>query len=573
MEEDDVEILEAVLTEGIDALEQVVPGLNKLRAHPEDLEPLDILFRSFHSIKGNTMMVGLTQPSQFAHSVEDSIDKVCQSGGALSEEQISLLEEATDLLIAVLNAGGRSAAHAPDMEAVIVRLAPAFGIDAHKRTKDAIIEHQDEVDLQVAAASALEEKTQNARRDQERAKNKDKDKDKDEEEQVRVGANQLLGLESLAGDLFHLAERLGREVQLSDTTHANGELTELAHTLEDTTGQLYERLLDMQRVAPTNLARSLARIVRETCRKQGKKINFEVIGADVRIDRRAVSLVRDGLVHMVRNAVDHGVEAPEVRRDAGKDETANVRLEISDQEDSVAFRLRDDGKGIDIERVRKKAVSLGLLGRDDADAMPTEEVIEFIYHPGFSTAAEVSELSGRGVGMNVVAEDVRGAGGTIRVQTELGKGTRFELTVPKANSPVVDGLVVRACGNAYLVRLKSVGMFTDWSDVRRVNTRAAHPMVVCEMGTLPLLALPGADRDSANTSVALVLVDSNNHQVVVPVDTVLGRHRVLTASIDGGDALLGRELEAFVLGRDTIGYVLDVDDLLSTSAHARQHAA
>lgn len=542
--EEELELLEAVITEGIDALETSLEGFAKLRAAPHEFEPLDLLFRGFHSIKGNCAMVGLRDPSEFAHVVEDSIDRIVRNGPPVTMEDVALLEEATDILVSILQNQGSVSGREDDRDRLLDKLAATQNLLPRSQH----LQVSDDVPPDAPKTAPPREVAKTATK-------------KDDDEVLRVSTTQFHVLEKLAGDLFHLAERLGRAVRGS--AH---EVMELVTSLETTTGSLYEQLTDIQRVSPANMTNSLARIVRDTCRKQGKKIEFVVEGKDRRVDRRAVSMVRDGLVHIVRNAVDHGVEPPADRLALGKAEVATVTLSIEDREESVAFVVQDDGRGIDLERVRSKALSLGLIDEADLERLDEQAVIEFIYHPGFSTAAQVSELSGRGVGMNVVAEDVRGSGGQVLARTTSGKGTRFDLIVPKVGSPVVEGLAVRSGGTVYLIRMRSVVMFTDWRRIRCSRSPEGQAFVRCDAGTLPLLSLPRISQTEPEAAVALILTDERGRQAVVRVDEVLGRQRVLTAAVSGAEVCFGRKLEAFVLGNDMIGYVLEVDQLFEHAA-------
>ncbi|TPV93537.1 MAG: hypothetical protein B7733_19870 [Myxococcales bacterium FL481] len=572
--DEDSDIIEAVVGEGIEALEGAMAKLTLLESQPDDLSPLDELFRSFHSVKGNAAMVDMRELSEFAHKIEDVLSELLTMQTAVSRSQLQLIQEAIDLAIGLLDGSQVDAddTHWSDQRAEFLS---RFAFHCSSGSGEGMTPAEGDVLSDLHPTSAAADDTAQAEREHataaaNNAPQTGPDKsatDKAGDESLRVKAKSLREIVALAGDLFLLAARLERlSVQASgaEGTAIGSELREISYSFDSATNDLYEKMLDVQRVEISKLTRPLERIVRDVCRAQDKWITFVVNGMDLRIDRRVIDQVRDSLVHMVRNSIDHGIETADRRREVGKPEQAKVELSIAETDDFVVFTLEDDGKGIDLAAVKRKAVARGLVSEAAAAAMPDDTAIEFIFSEGFSTAQQVTDLSGRGVGMNVVARAIREAGGSIRSHTVQGQGTRFELFMPKAGSPVVEGLVVRVGTVVFLVPMKGIYKFHDWSVVQVLKSIDSFDLAVIEERTYPLVHLHAHDNGQPSEArVGLILEDPRARRCVVPVAEVLGHTRALVARVEGDATLLRRETETFMRGDGGIGYVVNVEDFVA----------
>ncbi|MFB6234992.1 MAG: chemotaxis protein CheA [Halopenitus sp.] len=286
--------------------------------------------------------------------------------------------------------------------------------------------------------------------------------DVDEISSIRVDVDQVDELYGLVEQLVTSRIKLRRELEEagieSDTL---GELDKLASSLQDTA-------MDMRLIPFSQVADSFPRLVRDVAREVGKDVQFAVTGGDVELDRTILTEMRDPLVHVLRNAVDHGIEPPEEREAAGKDPTGTVQLTATRDRDHVVIEVTDDGAGLDPDRLRAKAVEEGVHTPAELDAMDESEIYDLVFHPGLSTAEEVTDVSGRGVGMDVVRTTARSLDGSVEIESEPGEGStvRFRLPVTVA---IVKVMFVDVGGTEYGIPIKSIAEVGRADDVETVN--------------------------------------------------------------------------------------------------------
>jgi two-component system chemotaxis sensor kinase CheA len=299
-----------------------------------------------------------------------------------------------------------------------------------------------------------------------------------------------------------------------------------AHALRDT-------LQDLRMVPAQTVLATLRPTVREVAGKLGKNVSLALSGGDVRLDRRVLDELKPALLHLVRNALDHGIEAPAARRAAGKPETATLAVRVEARRDHVVFTIQDDGVGLSPERLRSAAVRRGLVSAADAARLTDAEAAQLAFQPGLSTAAEVTALSGRGVGLDVVAEAARRLGGSVDVSFERGRGTTFALEVPLALSGAT-GLLFRAAGGLGIVPADAVErvLLVSAGDVQTV---AGQPMLEVEGASVPyasmaqVLGVSGAP--SATGATLAILVSSGGRRAALAVDEVLGEQAIVVSSL------------------------------------------
>ncbi|WP_423995633.1 ATP-binding protein [Halorubrum trapanicum] len=284
----------------------------------------------------------------------------------------------------------------------------------------------------------------------------------DEIKSIRVDVDQVDELYGLVEQLVTSRIKLRREIEGTDAeSDALDELDKLASSLQDTA-------MDMRLIPFSQVSDSFPRLVRDISRDLDKRIDFEIEGDDVELDRTILTEMRDPLVHVLRNAVDHGIEPPEEREAAGKDPTGHVELSAERERDHVIIEVADDGGGLDPDQLREKAVDEGVKSREAVDAMEDDEAYDLVFHPGFSTAEEVTDVSGRGVGMDVVRTTARDLDGSVSVESDPGEGTtvRFRLPVTVA---IVKVMFVDVGGTEYGIPIKSIAEVARADDVEEVH--------------------------------------------------------------------------------------------------------
>ncbi|ELZ46423.1 CheA signal transduction histidine kinase [Halorubrum californiense DSM 19288] len=284
----------------------------------------------------------------------------------------------------------------------------------------------------------------------------------DEIKSIRVDVDQVDELYGLVEQLVTSRIKLRRELEAADAeSDTLDELDKLASSLQDTA-------MDMRLIPFSQVSDSFPRLVRDISRDLDKRIDFEIEGDDVELDRTILTEMRDPLVHVLRNAVDHGIESPEEREAAGKDPTGHVELTAERERDHVIIEVSDDGGGLDPDQLREKAVDEGVKSREAVEAMEDDEVYDLVFHPGFSTAEEVTDVSGRGVGMDVVRTTARDLDGSVSIESEPGEGStvRFRLPVTVA---IVKVMFVDVGGTEYGIPIKSIAEVARADDVEEVH--------------------------------------------------------------------------------------------------------
>nr|WP_255672533.1 chemotaxis protein CheA [Corallococcus sp. AS-1-6] len=397
---------------------------------------------------------------------------------------------------------------------------------------------------------------------------------------VRVDIGRLDGLINMVGELLLIKANLQR---LAETSRQDGtvalsklfgqELSRETRQLERKLEALQEGLLEARMVPVGQVFDKLARLVRKIAREAGKEIDFVSSGGEVELDKLIVEELSDPLMHLIRNAIDHGAEGPESRLSAGKPRRATVRLRAEQKGNHVVISVSDDGSGIDEVRVREVALSRGLVTSSQVSEMTRRELLNLIFLPGFSTRSSVSSLSGRGVGLDVVKNNLGNLSGIIDVWSERGKGTAFHLTLP-VTLAIVRALVVGVSGRTYAVPLNSVLeiLSVQPRDIRTVERREVLDL---RGQTLPFLRLGRLfhlpEREVNRHFV--VVVGLAQQRLGIAVDELFGQQDIVTKPLGGRLSRVKGISGATDLGNRRTVLVLDVAELLEEGiAHERRRA-
>ncbi|PSP78126.1 chemotaxis protein CheA [Halobacteriales archaeon QS_1_68_20] len=375
-------------------------------------------------------------------------------------------------------------------------------------------------------------------------------------ESIRVDVSQVDSLLNQVEQLVTNRLRLRRAIQEGDLDQAIDELDEL----ETLTMRMQDTVMDVRLVPLSQVVGNLPRVVRDLARDQGKEVDFAVEGGDVELDRRILSELGDPLLHLVRNAVDHGIESPEAREAAGKDPEGELRIRARRTRDRVTIEVSDDGRGLDTEAIAEQAIEEDLITREEIDEMEDDQIRELIFEPGFSTAAEVTGVSGRGVGMDVVRETVQSLDGAVAVSSTPGKGTTITLRVP-VSVAIVRVLFVESGGEEYGIPVKNVDEISQAAAVESVDGEevlthgdSVYPIV----DLTEALETPGP---SANGDGMLVRVNDEVRQVALHCDRVLRQEEVVVKPFEGLLSGIPGLSGAAVLGEGDVVTILDVETL------------
>lgn len=466
--------LKIFLNDSQDHLQRMDEFLLRLERRPEDAEAIDALFRSAHSLKGMAITMGFDEMSKMAHSIESFLDPYRRGIQRMDRHAIDLLLQGVDVL-------RQSIAQ--------VGAAKESGESAEKTGGEAGPESPPVANPHGTAVRR--------------------------EGMLRVAPELLDDLIDLTGELIIAQDDLGREDRASQV-----------QSLVQAVGHQAMRL----RMVPLHTVTDrFPRMVRDLARQGNKEVTFEVRGKDVEMDRALLETLADPLMHLLRNAVDHGIENPEERARSGKPPEAKVCLEASKVKDGVVVRVVDDGRGIDPDMVRQAIVARGLLSKEKTRTLAEPELFRFLTLPGFSTKGEVSEISGRGVGLDVVQSVIQSLQGTLTVESVLRQGTTITLKLPLTllRLPVI---LVRVADERYAIPVAHVTA-TLACPPDRVIAVGGGTVLVREDGQIPLVYL----RDLVNLpgsgpALLAVLVESKGKEIGVVVDKILEYREVVVKS-------------------------------------------
>ena len=292
--------------------------------------------------------------------------------------------------------------------------------------------------------------------------------------------------------------------------------------------ELQRRVLELRTVPLVRVTDNLPRTARQVAEKLGKRVEVEIVGAELELDRSILDRLGEPLLHLVRNAVDHGIESPKDRLAAGKSEIGKIRIEARRQKDSIVIDVRDDGGGIDLESVCRRAIDAGLIHEDLAADLPPEEVVAFIFHPGLSTAQAISEVSGRGVGMDAVKATIEALGGGVELRTEAGKGTTTTFFVP-ITAAVQRVLLVRIADERVAIPIAKVERILEVPD-SAIEEAAGDSFALVDDEPIPVFRLARQLRieadESAKNFVSLVIVEIRGERVALLIDCFEGQQEI-----------------------------------------------
>jgi two-component system, chemotaxis family, sensor kinase CheA len=546
-------LLAVFLAEAEERLSQMEEALVALEERPGDEELVQAIFRAAHTLKGNAAALGFGALAELTHVLEDLLDEVRSRALSPSAALVTLLLESVDAMRElVADAGGGLDELRPPHRALLHRLARARAASlAGAPPAGPGRPRTDEVaDERSAEVPGLNPVTRT----------------------LRVDVERLDRMLDLAGEIAVARGRLRDVLEREGATVASAvEVHREADRLEAELHELVTRIR-MVPVGPT--FQHFSRTVRDLARTLKKQARLTVDGGDIELDMSVLEKIRDPLTHMVRNAVDHGLELPDVRAAAGKDPCGSIRISASHDAGSIVVELSDDGAGLDRGALLERGRTLGLVGRQDSPA--DEEIDSLIFAPGISTAETVTELSGRGVGMDVVLREIEALRGTVDVASVPGAGTRFRLRLPLTLA-LIDGFVVRAADEAYVIPMDAVLECVDLpADAGRDGDAGLTGLMNLRGAPLPYLRLARlfrlADAKGARESVVVIRNESATAGFVV--DSLVGGTQVVVKPLGALFRGIAGVAGSAILGNGRAALILDVPKLMKqvfpATAHARE---
>jgi len=381
---------------------------------------------------------------------------------------------------------------------------------------------------------------------------------------VRVDIEKLDDLMNLVSELIIAKNGLVSINNIDDANRGHGGFNEQIEYLERITTNLHTSVMKVRMVPLESVVNRFPRLIRDLSKKLDKKMELYISGEETELDRTVIDEIGDPLLHLLRNAADHGLESNEERVAAGKPETGSVFLNAYQEGNNVVIEVRDDGKGIDAAKIKQKAISKGTITEEQAEAMSDKEIIDLLFRPSFSTAEKISDVSGRGVGLDVVKTKIESLGGDVEVRTALGQGSNFIIHLPLTLA-IIQSLMVELGNEKYAIPLGSIQTIEDIpvSDVKYVQTKE---VIHLRGAVIPLIRLNEVlDIESskkADENLTVVIVTKGDKQAGFVVDNLIGQQEIVIKSI--GKYINNTKMisGATILGDGEVALILDVNTLI-----------
>jgi len=589
LDDADHELLGEFVSEAMDLISKAEEALLTLETKPEDMDSVGMVFRAFHTIKGNAAFLELSLISEMAHLAENLLSRIrdgeiryTSAYADLSLRALDMLKEligsvqnvlegeefsrpeGLDDLIQMLSRPDRddTAGDSEDSAESVPRIGDILVAQGSveretvERIAETISEQPIGIEL-VKSKAASAEDIAKALRTQERMKGGKRSV----ESSIRVSTSRLDRLIDMVGELV-IAHSIVAQDQIVVNCNKHDFLKKISQTSK-IVRELQDLSMSMRMIPLKGSFQKMSRLVRDVARKLGKDVHLVTKGEETEIDRNMVDVISDPLMHMVRNAIDHGIEPTHVRKEKGKPEYGTLELRAYHSAGSVVVEIKDDGQGIDRNGVLAKARERGIL--NDGDSLSDREVYNLIFEPGFSTATSVTDVSGRGVGMDVVKKNIESLRGQVDVQSEVGQGTVFKVSLPLTLA-IIDGMVVSAGSERYIIPTVSIvrSLKPAPGDVTTVLHKGE--MLSLQGRLIPLFRLARLyDIQGAQVELnqaLIVVVQDGNDQAGLLIDELIGRQQIVIKSLGEMVQNVPGVTGGAIMPNGRVGLILDVAGLI-----------
>jgi two-component system chemotaxis sensor kinase CheA len=559
------ELLAIYLEDARVHLEALDHGLLALERQGLDLEVVSATLGPLHTLKGNSGMMGFTGIKDYVHRLEDVLGRVRDRGLSLEASLFDLLFAGASALRDSVEHASAAGSEGQDLLAERQALEQLLGRAAPGRPSlpEPRVDTPPRADVATEPSPATPPVPLPARKGGAEAPARSS--------MVRVDFAQLDHLLNLVGELVVYRTKLqqiAKDLGPILGAHAAGrEMIDAVHQVSGVSGQLQETIMDVRMLPIRNVFERFPRLVRDLARQQGKQVELILEGEDTRVDKAIIDELGEPLVHMIRNSVDHGIESPEVRVARGKSPTGTLLLSAAQESNQVVLTVVDDGGGIDVDQVRRRALEKGLVRADEV--LSDKDAVQLIFSEGFSTARTVTDLSGRGVGLDVVLKSIEKLNGLVEAESLPGAGTKFTIQLPLTLA-IISALMVEVSGETYAVPLGSVveSIKLRPLEITRIN---GHDTLRLRDRIVPLLHLArafGLGPERPGEGAFVVVLGRGDKRLGLVVERLLGQQEIVIKALDpvvsgAAFAVAG----ATILGNGRVVLILDVAALFEGRRH------
>ncbi|PWB68635.1 chemotaxis protein CheA [candidate division GN15 bacterium] len=580
LELDDMkEIIGDFLIETDELLHSLDTNLVKLESAPDDLNLLNEIFRAAHTIKGTSSFLGFEQVTTLTHKMEDVLNKLRKGELKVTPVRMDVLLESLDLLKQLVEMVRSGHIESVDLSGILAMLevqmeggaAPGTTIASPAAT----VAQPTTAPIRVMESAAKDQpasfdKTTAASPVRPGAEKKVVD------QTIRVDVNRLDSLMNLMGELVLSRNSLVQTVGTINKDEVGGlhaeKLNQAAASVNYITTELQMAVMRMRMQPIGKVFSKFPRLVRDLSRDSKKQIDLILTGEETELDKSVIEEIGDPLVHIIRNSCDHGIELPKVREAGGKPAKGTIKLDACQEGSNIVIRIQDDGKGLDPDAIREKAIERGLGTRAEIEKMADRDIFRFIFEAGLSTAKVVTDVSGRGVGMDVVRTNIEKLNGQIELDSKRGAGTTITIKLPLTLA-ILQGLLVEADHEVYILPLSSVieTVRTEQSDVSYINQR---PVLRLRDEIIPIINFASCLRGQGN-AVALaekpyvVVVGLAEQKLGINIDRFLGQEEVVIKSLGSYLGTTEGVAGATILGDGRIRLIIDLIGLFNLARRKR----
>ncbi len=584
---EDRQILQDFVVESKENLDTIEVNLINLEQDPGDLETLNSIFRPFHTIKGVSGFLNLHDINKLSHSAENLLDKARNGDLKVGEAVIDVVLESVDTLKRMIDGvqegldNNGPLTSTVDIKPLVAKIEDVnqehdkYGdgrVGEILLKKGAITEKDLETVLEKQKGQPdrrfgellMEEKKAGSKdvisalRDQKRHGKAHVDL------QVKVDTNKLDNMVDLTGELVIAQSMLRQNPYI--TASNDQKLYHNLGQLNQITSGLQRIAMSMRMVPIKSTFQKMVRLVRDLAKNSGKEVGLEMSGEDTEIDRNVVDELYEPMVHMIRNAVDHGLESPDEREASGKDRRGVIRLRAFHRGGSIVIEIEDDGRGLNRDAILAKAVSRELIPEDHK--LTEAEINNLIFHPGFSTAKQVTDISGRGVGMDVVKKSIEKLRGRVEINTRPGEGSTFVISLPLTLA-IIEGMLVRVGTERYIIPALAILESFRPSREQYSTVEGKGELIRTRGSLVPLVRLHSIFKIQCDFDTPweglVVAVEHEDKKMCLLLDELLGKEEVVIKSLGGGLRNLKGIAGGAILGDGRVGLILDMSGIFEVA--------
>lgn len=546
------EILESFFIETREILEKLDIDLVELEKQPDNIELLNQIFRSFHTIKGTSGFFNLVKLQAVTHRCEDILNKLRKGEAKLNSSIMDAILLAYDSIKTLLNCIEENSNESVDVQDTLKSLQKV--LDKLEKGSSQQEESNEDVSTKSVQVQSTEEKDS-----------------KKTDNTIRVDVDRLEELLNIASELVLGRNRLSQvysEIALEYEGYKfTRDLAEAAKQIDRMTNELQSAVMKTRMIKIGKVFNRFPRVVRDLSKEAKKKIQLKISGEETELDKTVIEEIYDPLVHLVRNAVDHAIELPAQRKKTGKNEVGTISLSAVHEGNHIIICVEDDGKGIDPDIIKDKAISKGLITPERAKELSKNEICNLIFLPGFSTAEKVTNISGRGVGMDVVKTNVTKLRGMIDIETEKGYGTKIIIKLPLTLA-IIPGMIVKVASQSLVIPLNSI------IEVLRVHTENiqtinGNEVIKLRDNVIPLIDVKKVLFDGlyAEESVLwqyVVIVGVAEKRFGIKVDGLVGQKEIVIKPLGNYLGTVNSIAGSTILGDGTVIMILDISELVNS---------